>query len=169
MTQEELEQALHDVTTSNVFASFQTEVPDNMLAHFFGIVTVTNKEDSELLWEIGFYSPEHNQITVFSTQPVKKSITDKPFGEQPDVRTLKLEEVNIPFEKAVKHMNEYCAKEFVSKKMFILQNEKGTVVWNMTYITENFLLINCKMNATTGEEISKERSSILGDLGHRVQ
>ena len=94
-----------------------------------------------------------------------KSEESKIFKEK-DAKVAKLElnEVKINLKEAIKLANEIHKKKYlnetVNKKIVILQFINAPV-WNITYVTAGFNIVNFKLNAVSGVLVSDNISSAL--------
>lgn len=119
------------------------------------------------IWEFDFYCPEKHKITTFF---VDDDIVIKPAEkifqkEEKLVHEVNLDKVKINLDKALEIVEEEFKKkktgEQVNKKIIILQNLDGTQVWNITYLTSSFNILNMKINVENGKIVHEVFESIL--------
>lgn len=141
-----MKEILEKVTSSDVFKKWKKE--DNYLVSFFFMGDE---------WSVDFYSSKSKKITSFL---VKESGTEKSKGEkafqkeEKNIEELKLDEVKITLNQAKSIISEIkkekAPQEDITKEIIILQKKK-TPVWNITYITSSFNVLNVKINAINKE------------------
>lgn len=155
---EELKKIVENVENSDEFKKIKYQI---YLCSLFNIL-----DKAEGNWQVDYYSVENDKIVSFVVEKeVIKSEESKIFKEK-DVKIAKLDlnEVKIDLKEALKkvndiHKNKY-QNETVNKKIVILQ-VINKPLWNITYITAGFNIINFKLNAFSGELISDNISSAL--------
>jgi len=150
-----VKEILEKVTSSDVFKKWKKE--DNYLASFFFM----NE------WSVDFYSPKTKKITSFLVKEsgIEKNKEEKAFQkEEKNVEELKLDEIKISLDEAKKIINkikkEKAPQEDLTKEIIILQKKK-TPIWNMTYITSSFNVLNIKINAINKEVLETKFEPIF--------
>ncbi len=144
---------LKQLKQEELFLEWKTQNPENFLSHFF---TSLNKDfEIKSNWEVGFFS--NDKITVFV--PIKKGFAIKPADdifkkEGAKVEKLKLEEVKLTFDEALKIFKGNQSKQFPNEQLgdgfIILQTYQGKTLWNFTFITKKLKFVNLKINALSG-------------------
>lgn len=111
--------------------------------------------------QVDFYSPKKDKMTSFTIIDNKINLeTSEIFRkEKTEIKELKLIEVKVDLEKAKKIISKLL-KEEATKEIIILQNLE-VPVWNITYITKSMNILNVKVNAISGEIVSKNIENIL--------
>ena len=114
---------------------------------------------------IDFYSKKTKRITSFIVSDKIEMIEDKVFQKSKgDLEELEIEKVKVRREEALKKATRVKEKnapsEQVTKTIAILQQQKYPV-WNITYITSNFNMVNIKIDARNGEIIEEKTHSLL--------
>ena len=160
---EVLKKIVENVENSEEFKKIKYQI---YLCSLFNIVDKTEGN-----WQVDYYSVENDKIVSFVVEKdAIKSEESKIFKEKDaKIAKLDLNEVKIDLKEALKkvndiHKNKY-QNETVNKKIVILQ-VINKPLWNITYITAGFNIINFKLNAVSGELISDNISSALS-LGTR--
>jgi len=156
----QLKLVIKKLEASSMFKKFKEKHPDFYLVHAFMMV---EKGLSE--WQIGYYSKKKDKIVVFD---VGKEIQQNPesdvFKKGGSVKKVELDKVKMSFDDALeladKHIKKKYSAESVTKKIFILQ-KVDNLMWNVTFVTQAFNLINLKIDAATGKMFHDERTSIL--------
>ncbi|MFH1506437.1 MAG: hypothetical protein ABIE94_05625 [archaeon] len=156
----QLKPAIERLEASSKFKKFKKTHPDFYLVHAFMMV-----EEGLCPWQIGYYSKKKDRIVVFDVaEDIKMSPESEVFKKGGSVKKIDLTKINISFDKALeiaeKHVKEKYSGEPVNKRFAILQ-ELERLLWNVTFVTAAFNLINMKLDAETGDLFHDERTSIL--------
>ena len=114
---------------------------------------------------VDFYSKKTKKITSFVIGEKIERKEDKIFQKKgEDLKELEVEKVKIEREEALKITKEIAEKtlrgENMTKTIAILQ-QQTTPLWNITYITANFNIMNVKIDAVTGEKLEEGVHSLL--------
>ncbi len=147
-------ETIKNLETSKEYKEWKKSYKKTYLAHAFTVLDEKTKG-----WEIGYYNPDTNLITVFTV--VDEKITRNPdaevFKEQEKlVSPLDFKKVKIDGEKALENakkiLDENYKGNIVFKTFMILQHiDKLGQVWNITFVTEQFKTINIKLDAASGD------------------
>lgn len=155
------------------YRSWKKENPDTYLTHFFSQLDSSFNQKSG--WEIGFYDPQSNKITVFVQEGENFIIkpADDIFQEKPAlVEKLNFEKVNIDFEKASEIFQAnwvgYFPKESIVDGFVILQMAEKKSLWNFTFITRTIKFVNLKIDAEDGK-INSHLAIDLVDKGDVIK
>lgn len=160
---EELKKLVESVENSSEFKKFKEEI---YLCSLFSIM-----DKSEGNWQIDYYNEKKDKIVSFVVENGNvKSEESKIFKDKDEkVAKLDLNEVKINLKEAIKLVNEIhkgkYQNETVNKKIVILQ-VINKPIWNITYVTAGFNVVNFKLNAVSGDLVSDNISSALS-LGKR--
>ncbi len=151
------------------FKSWKKKHPEGYLSHFFCPISKDCQLKSD--WEIGFYNPTSEKMTVFSCgeKVAVKENEDEVFKKpEQRVEELDINSVKIPFAKAVDvfamQVEELFPKAGRGDGFVVLQNLEQKSLWNFTFITQALKFINIKINAATGE-VDSHLSMDLIDRG----
>lgn len=119
-------------------------------------------------WQFDFYDSKSKLVTSFEVSDViKVSPADKVLRDKDSaISELELPKVKVGFDKALKLSQDFIAFHYPSDKFFtktivILQNFKGSVIWNFTFLTSTLKLINIKLDAVSGKVLSHVEESFL--------
>lgn len=158
----DLADAFQRLQDSELFKAFAKEHPDAYLAHGF---VMEDSPDDGGIWLFGYYSTKRDRITVFEiAKEIKQAPEDEVFKKQGVVKQLSLEGA-LSFADAKKIAMEvkedHYPHKLVAKTMAILQHIPLGTVWNITLITQDFYLINLKLDAKTGKVKHESCDSIL--------
>ena len=160
---------LKKVESSTPYSSWKKKHPQGYLSHFFCPITAYFQLKSE--WEVGFYEPQSERITVFAcgeTVTVKENEDEVFKKPEQKVEELKINLASIPYAKAVDvfaaNIEELFPKAGRGDGFVILQSLEQKALWNFTFITKDLKFINLKINAKTGE-VDSHLSMDLIDRG----
>ncbi len=132
-------------------------------------VSMIEEENKKSSWEYGFFNPETQKITVIESEPLKLREPDDVLNRDGDVAELNLDEVELSVEELYKLVDKVAEDKnasLITKKILILQKLNEGVVWNVTYLTKDYNLLNIKVNAKNGAVLHTEFHSVF-DLGLR--
>lgn len=158
----EIKEAIQKLEDSSEFKIWREENKEDYLSYMF-----TQSEEGEE-WQIGYYNKEEDRVTTFILNDKVQIVPHQEIFKKPesDIKKLEIEKAKLTFreiiEKALKFQKDKYPNEIVNQKIIILQNlkEYGTV-WNITLITKAFNMLNMKINASDGEPMHYNLSSIL--------
>ncbi len=149
---------------SKEFTSWIKNHKKAYLAHCFRMLDEVNSK----IWQIGYFNPESNLITVFVVDDkITRNEDSEVFKEQKKlVNRLDVKEVKVTEDKALDNANEILGKEYkgstVFKSFMILQNiDKIGQVWNITFVTQQFKTINIKIDSLKGTVIDHKMVSLI--------
>lgn len=150
---------------SKEYSSWKKTSEKSYLAHCFRMNDEANKD----LWQIGYFNPKSNLISVFMID--NESITKNPDAEvykeqEKLVEKLNVDLVKIDENEAMQKSDEVIKENYkgiaVFKSFMILQNLEGIgQVWNMTFVTQQFKTVNIKIDANSGVCVSHKEVSLI--------
>ena len=119
-------------------------------------------------WQFDFYSKKTKKMSSFNIENNNIKIIEedsKVFQkEQKDLEELDLNKIKTELEEAIKIAdkikNDLAPLETISKRIIILQ-KINTPLWNISYITSAFNLLNIKINAANSKIIEQNFDSII--------
>jgi len=115
-------------------------------------------------WQIDFYNKKENKITTYLMDE-KIEVTDNSevFKEEnAEIKELDIEEIKENLEEALKLGKEFLEKEKETPiKVVIILQKEDSAVWNLSYITEKFNLINIKIDAVDGKLLKETTAPLL--------
>lgn len=151
------------VEDSDVFRNWHKKHTNSYLCAFFR--NIGNTDNIE--WQVHYYWPENDTITVFSVGAEIKIIEEDSLILKKDndrVEELKLDNVNVDLFRALEIADNYrkenYPKEETVKRLVILQKLKR-IVWNITCMTLSVNLLNVKVDAESGEVIEESMGPLL--------
>ncbi len=138
------------------FAEWKKSNTDVYLTSAFSMFS----EEEEKEWLISYYNGKKDTITTFSGE---SSTEEEAFKKEGGIPELKLEDVKMSEEDALKAAkavltNNYSEKP--QKVVMVLQNLDSEVLWNLTFITVAFKVVNVRLSAFSGKVISHNASAI---------
>lgn len=111
-------------------------------------------------WQLGFYNKKIDKvITYFVKENIEKSPPTEIMKENP-INEIKLTKIKTSFKEALELAEKETDSE-INKKIVILQNIDIGQVWNITFLTKDFKVINFKINTEDNKIIKKTSNSIL--------
>lgn len=160
-----MKEIVKKIENSSEFKEWKEKNTDDYLVSLF---LISSKEKPSTEWQIDFYNADKNKMTSFilhSDGKVNMMPPDQIFKKEEDkVNELDLSKVKINYEDAINNANallkEKYRNEEVNKQILILQ-QLDKLVWNITYVTAFFNMLNVRIDAITGEIISENFSSLM--------
>ncbi len=155
-----LKEEVEKLETTREFKEWRSKNKKDFLVSLFFISDKPNEI------QIDYYNEEKGTITSFSVSEEKIRVIE---GEEvlssPEskIKPLNLEnvvELQEALEKATSFQRQEYEKEKPYKTIMILQNT-GVIIWNITFITHTFKILNIKLNALTKEIISHKIQPIF--------
>ncbi|MEK6949705.1 MAG: hypothetical protein AABX34_05765 [Nanoarchaeota archaeon] len=161
----EPQKTLKKLKESAVFAEWSKKNPDNFFSYALKILE--GKEEQP--WQLGFYLKEKDKMASFTINPgniemqKEEEVFKKPDMEvNPiDIKNVKLD-FNKILEKAELFKKEKYPDELASKTIAILQNlESYGDIWNITFVTFSYNVLNLKLSAETGRVLYSHLESLM--------
>ena len=148
--------AIRETGSSAEFKNWKKENPDAHLTSAFSMFS----EGDERNWLISYYSGGKDTITTFSRESSKE---DEAFKKEGGIPELKLDCVKFGEENALKEARKVLSEKYGEKPqkvVMVLQSLEGKALWNMTFITAAFRVVNIRASASTGKVISHNAAAI---------
>lgn len=121
--------------------------------------------DNSGLWQFDYFNPTNSKITSFQKGKMTGQDQDIFQTEQTKIKELNLENVDISYDKVLNITEEILKQKYsnetIEKKIVILQTIDFEV-WNITYLTKSFNVINFKIDAKTGNLLKETFENIIG-------
>ncbi len=159
---EKLVQLVGDV----VFKTWKCTHQTAYLVHFFYM--------TGLDIQIGYYEPEEDAITTFmicGTNTIHKNLSSDVFKEEKSVAKLFFDYVQLSFEdameKAVKLQKKKFQTDKPTKEIVLLQTINDKPVYNITFVTETFFLLNIRLDAHDGTLLEYNKKPLM-DLANTI-
>ena len=152
--------SLSKLENSKEYKNWKSENKNSYLCSCFYL-------DNEGNWQFDYYLPKKDRIKTFIVEDNKiKELKDSKIFKKDDsaLKRLDLNKVKIKFESAVELVdnlkdNKY-KNENVIKRIIILQNIDKEI-WNITYLTSNFNILNIRIDANSGKILSERLENIM--------
>lgn len=133
--------------------------------YFCGAFIMSDAENlSNSQWQIDFYNEENSKITTYLMQE-EIEVTDNADifkEEKTEMKEITIENINIDADKAISIAKYHLEKnnEEAVKVIIILQQE-DIPIWNISYMTKKFNLLNMKISAEDGKLIQETTTPLL--------
>jgi hypothetical protein len=149
--------SIKSVGKNPLFLDWKKSNPESYLTSAFAMLANTADE-----WLISYFNPKTETITTFST--VTKKSTEDAFKKEKTIPELKLEEVKISEQAALKAAKTSLETNYKEnnpqKTIIVLQKLEDEPLWNITYITTTLKVANIRISAATGKEISRTMNAV---------
>lgn len=161
----DLKPALKKLEESGDFRKWRQQNKNTYFSYAFKIPQEMGSND----WQLGFYNRKKDKITTFVVEDDNVSIRPEEEifkKEETKVNEVRLDRVKLAFDDIIIKANKFQEKNFPKdrsiKTIAILQNlsDFGDI-WNITYITEAFNMLNMKIDASTGKILRHNLSSVF--------
>lgn len=155
MDSSSLQQILELIKKDRTFSAWKQQHKQAFLSHFFSPLDPQGNLKSN--WEIGFYNPESEKITVFLQK--EKKFEPKPEDDVFKKDSMQVEELQIPkvkisYDKAFALFQEnypvLFPTESIGDGFVILQTFSEKTEWNFTFISKTLKFLNIKFDAQNG-------------------
>lgn len=160
---EKLKKEIEAVHETKEFKEFKKKSPNSYLcAGFLLIETLDNTP-----WQMDYYCPDRKIMAtiILKGKEAELKETDQISLSKEGVTELNLEKVDYDFEDALKVIDKLLNEKYqghkANKIITVLQNMKGNETWNITYLTNQFHVLNVKINAESGELISEKLEPVI--------
>lgn len=145
---------------SKQFKSWQKNHLGSYLTHFYR--TLDDQYNLTNYWEIGFYDKKTDKITAFVIgEKIAVKPEETPFRpEGLKIDKLDLKEIKLIFQQALEifqqvRQHQY-PREILLSGFLILQNFQEKNIWNISFATRSFNILNVKIDASTKELVSHQ-------------
>ena len=159
----EIQEACERVTNTEMFTTWKEENKKAYVCSLFKIIG----EGETPGWQVDFYNPTNDTISSFiADDDVEMVGKDSKIFKESNVKISKLDvkKVKIGVHEALNKVslikNEKYPNEVPTKKIVILQNVKG-IMWNLSFMTTSFNILNVKINAESGNVIEESLKSLM--------
>jgi len=161
----EPQKTLKTLKESDVFADWSKQNPNS----FFSYALKIMESSSEEPWQLGFYIKSKDKMASFVVKEndVGMQQEDEVF-KKPDVevKPVTIDNVKLDFKDILELANrlkkEKYPGEIASKIIAILQNlEAYGDIWNITFVTLSYNILNLKLSAETGRVLYSHLESLM--------
>ncbi len=152
---QKIKELIKKLQSSKEFKGYKKNNPDSYLCAFFQM------EHPQL----DYYNKKTKEMTTFTINTeIETKTTNKIFQkERRDVEELKMDEIKVNLDKAINEIDKISKKQGIKqlmKRIIILQKIK-IPIWNISYITSDFKILNVKINAIDGKIIDEKIDSVI--------
>jgi len=145
------------------FKEWKKKNKQSFLAHVFKMLDDANKDD----WQVGYYNKD-DTITTFIITPddIKIAETENIFKKpEAKIKELNKEKIKIDITEALQTAEKIQVTEYKQETPFkiitILQKLDIGQVYNITYVTQSFKVLNLKIDSSNGKVLKKSLKSIM--------
>ena len=159
---DELKRDVEQLKDFKEFKDYRGRCPNSYLCAGFMII----ESPKESGWQIDYYCPDNDKITTFSfADMLRVKEADTAHRKDSNVVELNLENVDVGMQRALDIVSKLRDKNYPDEKtakiIVILQNIDKREVWNVTYLTSSFKVLNVNVDAQTGDILKEKLDSIL--------
>ncbi len=152
-----------ELLSSEAYKEFHEEYPNYYLAHGFAQLHANYEANGS--WQLGFYSPKKDDLSVFATEPIKHMAFEKAFKEGGLIGELKFTKEFISTEKVLQlvkdGMKEDYSDQIAMNVILILQVIGERPLYNITVVTQAFAMIVFRIDALSGTIILQQKKSVM--------
>ena len=122
--------------------------------------------------QLDFYDKKDDKVTSYIVSEKIRVLEENSdmLKKNNNIKEININNLKINFKKVIKTVKEKIKsrKEIVTKLVIILQEDK-TTLWNISSFTNNFNLLNLRINSKTGRIIEEKVVPLLSwDTGQKV-
>lgn len=131
---------------------------------FCSAFAILGKDEEVEEWELGFYSPERDEITAVKVteEGPEVGVTDRPLHESG--HAIELDEVEMGAQEALKKAKDIVEEEYgISyRRIFLsLKKEGDRQEWEGAFIGGGTSIVSVEIDAESGEVVDSERTSFV--------
>lgn len=148
---ESFRKSLDFLIESKKFKEWKERSNDSYLADFFIILEEGYNLD-ELNWQIDYYNPKEDLMTSFLIEEGNIALKEQQKvlkQEDHKLKELNLDEVELTLRDAINLVKKKYPEEIPTKIIVVLQ-KVDNVLWNITFLTNSFKVLNVKVNSQNG-------------------
>ena len=160
----DLKDALNTLEKDAKFISWRKKHKDDYFSYAFR--TFMDGNDDE--WQLGYYNKQNDSLTTFVLNGKITIREGEEVFKKPDMDILeiKLDDFKMTLDEIMKKANSHIKSKYPNEKSIkiiaVLQNLSDLgLVWNMTFITETFNVLNMKINASNGKILQEKLEPII--------
>lgn len=155
--------AIAKIEGSKEYSKWSKENPSAFLAHAF-----TMKEESGFeSWQVGYFNPEHNKVTVFELDEKVEMMPESEVfkKEETVVKALDRDKIKLDVEEALEAALGFGKEKYPqirsNKQIIVLQNIDEGQVWNITFISPSMDVLNIKVSSDEGKIMAHNLSRLF--------
>ncbi len=118
----------------------------------------------DAVWQIDFYDENSDKITSYMMDKEIKVNENSEAFKKPEtkVEELNIKEVKTSFDEAYKKSKKIIeSKAEEPEKVIVLLQKQKIPVWNISFITKKFNILNVRINASNGRLMEEKLISLL--------
>lgn len=148
------------------FKTYKEKNPEAYFYAAFLMLDSTNIDPKNIRWQLNFYSPLTDTVSSFLLgEPIMANYNLEILKNEDDkLKKTDISEVVVDIKDSLLQINKLRETKFsgmISNIIFVLQNTKEHgIVWNVTFLKNNFSMFNVKVNAKTGDIVKEEILSL---------
>ncbi|MBS3108266.1 hypothetical protein J4409_00170 [Candidatus Woesearchaeota archaeon] len=144
------------------FKEYKNKYPNSYLCA--GFMIMESNDGSK--WQLDYYCPDNDHITTFCLKDkVEVKESKAVHRDKKKIRELNLENVDIGLNEALEITSSLRDKNYPGEKankiIVILQNIEKKEIWNVTYLTASFKVLNTNIDAQTGGIMKEKLENVL--------
>ncbi|MAG16252.1 hypothetical protein CMO88_04280 [Candidatus Woesearchaeota archaeon] len=159
-------ETIRSIEISDDFSRWKNVNEDAYLTSAFSMYSEGQKRE----WLVSYYNSKTGKMTSFSAD--NKQAQEEAFKKEETIPKLKTFEIQIKDDKAIELANKILQDDYngetLQRTVLVLQKINTEPIWNITMITIMLKVINLKLSAITGKEISRKASNINDFVKHRL-
>lgn len=147
-----------EIEETSIFQKWKKEHSEAYLVHFFLM------DEKEV--QVGYYSEKTDAMTTFVISAEITKTEDKEiFRQEKKIPALDINAVKITVQEAVQKIDAVQKQKYpidtVAKKIIVLQTINNIPMYNITFITATFKMINFRLDAATGDVLEEKVQPIM--------
>jgi len=152
---------------SDAYATWISSHSDDYLVHFFVMMPTFSTSLDTTHVQIGFYSKSEDVVTSFDIEgeSVSQMPPQEAFKKEAHIAALSFGLVTVDFKdgytKALELQKEKYPGDTPTKVIFLLQQFENKAVYNITFITTSFNVLNVKISAEDGSVLADKKESLM--------
>ena len=169
-----------DVEKTSEFSEWRKSNANAFLSSMFCMAAEAEQLAGAPEWLLSYYDPADDTFTTFSTLSGQKATKEQAFKKGRALPQLNIKSVKIEIKGCIKLAEGVRSRKYKGESptriIAILQpltpselaasgsnigNEKIKIVWNLTYITASYNVLNIKIDAETGKVLADSISGIM--------
>ncbi len=155
----DVHEVIEKVEASPEFQEFSEQNPHHYLVHAFSTAA-----GAPAPIELGYYGEDTDMITVFRSDPITAMPPEEVFKQDGKLKQLDLTAVRLGLKDALERAEKERAAAYPQhatiKAICILQQHDNPT-WNLTLVTGTMQMINMRIDALTGQVLSRSIQSIM--------
>jgi len=160
---QKIKELVEELKKSEEYKNFVQEHKNAYITSAFYMAPVTEKPK----WTLGFFDKEEHKLTSFVIDNGVKIFPSEQVmqKEKTEVEKLDLDSIKVSYEEVKETVKKFQEEKYPGenpdKLIVVLQVINNTTVWNISYLTTGFKLMNVKVNAINGEIIGDSIENLL--------